>query len=140
MGWYAVKFLDRSSIKRNIMTIYITTTLVTFAIVFYVLFSNWIRTSDEILSTIAKDMNQTISIEFDGLIKLPQYINELTEQQIKNGVMDFNNETVRDKFFVGLLSRHGSTPIYSISLALQKGNFNVRGEKNVNFFKERKKN
>jgi len=32
-----VKFLDRSSIKRNIMTIYITTTLVTFAIVFYVL-------------------------------------------------------------------------------------------------------
>jgi diguanylate cyclase (GGDEF)-like protein/PAS domain S-box-containing protein len=123
MGWYAVKFLDRSSIKRNIMTIYITTTLVTFAIVFYVLFSNWIRTSDEILSTIAKDMNQTISIEFDGLIKLPQYINELTEQQIKNGVMDFNNETVRDKFFVGLLSRHGSTPIYSISLGTEKGEY-----------------
>jgi diguanylate cyclase (GGDEF)-like protein/PAS domain S-box-containing protein len=123
MGWYAVKFLDRSSIKRNIMTIYITTTLVTFAIVFYVLFSNWISTSDEILSTIAKDMNQTISIEFDGLIKLPQYINEVTEQQIKNGVMDFNNETVRDKFFVGLLSTHGSTPIYSISLGTEKGEY-----------------
>ena len=123
MGWYAVKFLDRSSIKRNIMTIYITTTLVTFAIVFYVLFSNWIRTSDEILSTIAKDMNQTISIEFDGLVKLPQYINEVTEQQIKNGVMDFNNETVRDKFFVGLLSTHGSTPIYSISLGTEKGEY-----------------
>ncbi|MDD3319688.1 MAG: hypothetical protein PHD94_06900, partial [Synergistaceae bacterium] len=118
-----MKFLDRSSIKRNIMTIYITTTLVTFAIVFYVLFSNWISTSDEILSTIAKDMNQTISIEFDGLIKLPQYINEVTEQQIKNGVMDFNNETVRDKFFVGLLSTHGSTPIYSISLGTEKGEY-----------------
>jgi len=123
MGWYAVKFLDRSSIKRNIMTIYITTTLVTFAIVFYVLFSNWINTSDKILSTIAKDMNQAISIEFDRLIKMPKYINEVTEQQIKNGVMDFNNETVRDKFFVGLLSTHGSTPIYSISLGTEKGEY-----------------
>ena len=123
MGCCAVRFLNRTSIKRNIMTIYITTTLVTFAIVFYVLFSNWISTSDEILSTIAKDMNQTISIEFDGLVKLPQYINEVTEQQIKNGVMDFNNETVRDKFFVGLLSTHGSTPIYSISLGTEKGEY-----------------
>ena len=71
----AVRFLNRRSIKRNIMTIYITTTLVTFAIVYYVLFSNWISTADGILSTIAKDMNQTIYGEFEGFVKLPQYLN-----------------------------------------------------------------
>lgn len=114
---------NRKSIKRNIITIYITTTLITFVIVYYVLFSNWITTSDEILSTIAKDMNQTISIEFEGFVKLPQYINEVTEQQIKNGVIDLNDETIRDKFFVGLLNTHGSTPIYSISLGTEKGEY-----------------
>lgn len=123
MGCCAVRFLNRSSIKRNIMTIYITTTLVTFAIVYYVLFSNWISTADGILSTIAKDMNQTIYGEFEGFVKLPQYLNEVTENQIRNGVLDFNDETIRDKFFVGLLSAHGSTPIYSISIGTEKGEY-----------------
>ena len=119
----AVRFLNRRSIKRNIMTIYITTTLVTFAIVYYVLFSNWISTADGILSTIAKDMNQTIYGEFEGFVKLPQYLNEVTENQIRNGVLDFDDETIRDKFFVGLLSAHGSTPIYSISIGTEKGEY-----------------
>ena len=123
MGCCAVRFLNRSSIKRNIMTIYITTTLVTFAIVYYVLFSNWISTADGILSTIAKDMNQTIYGEFEGFVKLPQYLNEVTENQIRNGVLDFDDETIRDKFFVGLLSAHGSTPIYSISIGTEKGEY-----------------
>ncbi|MBP9975186.1 MAG: diguanylate cyclase [Synergistaceae bacterium] len=105
------------------MTIYITTTLVTFAIVYYVLFSNWISTADGILSTIAKDMNQTIYGEFEGFVKLPQYLNEVTENQIRNGVLDFDDETIRDKFFVGLLSAHGSTPIYSISIGTEKGEY-----------------
>ena len=118
-----MRFLNRSSIKRNIMTIYITTTLVTFAIVYYVLFSNWISTADGILSTIAKDMNQTIYGEFEGFVKLPQYLNEVTENQIRNGVLDFDDETIRDKFFVGLLSAHGSTPIYSISIGTEKGEY-----------------
>ncbi len=121
--WCAVRFPKRRSIKKNIMTIYITTTLLTFGFVFYALFSNWISTSDELLSTIAKNMNQTISIEFEGLIKLPQYINEVAEQQIKNGVIDFNDEKIRDKFFVGLLNTHDSTPIYSISLGTEKGEY-----------------
>ena len=123
MGCCAVRFLNRSSIKRNIMTIYITTTLVTFAIVYYVLFSNWISTADGILSTIAKDMNQTIYKEFEGFVRLPQYLNEVTENQIRNGVLDFDDETIRDKFFVGLLSAHGSTPIYSISIGTEKGEY-----------------
>ena len=119
----AVRFLNRRSIKRNIMTIYITTTLVTFAIVYYVLFSNWISTADGTLSTIAKDMNQTIYKEFEGFVRLPQYLNEVTENQIRNGVLDFDDETIRDKFFVGLLSAHGSTPIYSISIGTEKGEY-----------------
>ncbi|MEA4873254.1 MAG: diguanylate cyclase [Synergistaceae bacterium] len=118
-----MSILKRMSIKNNIMAIYITTTLITFAVVYYVLFSNWIGTSDEILSSIAKDMNQTIYIEFEGFVKLPQYINEVTEQQIRNGVIDFHDETTRDKFFVGLLRAHGSTPIYSISMGTEEGEY-----------------
>ena len=115
--------INRLSIKNNIMAIYIATILVTFTVVYYVIFFNWVNTSDEILSTIAKDINQTIYIEFERLVKLPQYINEVTEQQIKNGVIDFNDETTRDKFFVGILRSHGSTPIYSISIGTEKGEY-----------------
>ena len=72
--------LKRVSIKKNIMALYITTTLITFGIVYYLLFSNWINTADELLSVIARDMNETIYKEFDGFMKLPQYINEVTEE------------------------------------------------------------
>lgn len=118
-----MNIINRLSIKNNIMAIYIATIIVTFTVVFYVLFSNWINTSEEILSSTAKDINQTIYLEFEGFVKLPQYINEVTEQQIKNGVIDFNDETIRDKFFVGLLRAHGSTPIYSISIGTEKGEY-----------------
>ena len=38
-------------------------------------------------------------------------------------MLDFDDETIRDKFFVGLLSAHGSTPIYSISIGTEKGEY-----------------
>ena len=118
-----MSILKPMSIKNNIMAIYIIATLITFTVVYYVLFSNWINTTDDILSTIAKDMNETIYKEFDGFVKLPQYINEITEKQIQNSVIDFNDETTREKFFVGLLTAHGSTPIYSISMGTEKGEY-----------------
>lgn len=111
------------SIKKNIMAIYIVTTLITFGIVFYVLFSNWIETADNTLSSVAQDMNETIYRKFDAFIRLPRYINEITENQIRSGVIDFSNEVTRDKFFVGLLSAHGSTPIYSISIGTETGEY-----------------
>ncbi len=111
------------SIKKNIMAIYIVTTLITFGIVFYVLFSNWIETADNTLSSVAQDMNETIYRKFDAFIRLPRYINEITENQIRSGVIDFSNEVTRDKFFVGLLSAHGSTPIYSISVGTETGEY-----------------
>ena len=111
------------SIKKNIMALYIVTTLITFGIVFYVLFSNWIETADNTLSSVAQDMNETIYRKFDAFIRLPRYINEITENQIRSGVIDFSNEVTRDKFFVGLLSAHGSTPIYSISVGTETGEY-----------------
>ena len=122
-GWSAVNILKKLSIKKNIMAIYIITTVITFGVVYYVLFSNWIETADKILSSVAQDMNEKIYKEFETFIRLPQYINEITENQIHSGVIDFSNELTRDKFFVGLLSAHGSTPIYSISIGTEDGEY-----------------
>lgn len=118
-----MNILKRMSIKKNIMALYIATTLITFGVVYYVLFSNWIETADKTLSSVAQDMNNTIYKEFEGFIRLPRHLNEMTENQIRSGVLDFSDETTRDKFFVGLLSAHGSTPIYSISIGTEKGEY-----------------
>ncbi len=118
-----MNILKRLSIKKSIMIIYVAATLLTFGLVYYVLFSNWIDTADRTLASMAQDMNMMIYKEFEGFIKLPQHINEVTENQIRNGVIDFTDEPTRDKFFVGLLSAHGSTPIYSISLGTQNGEY-----------------
>lgn len=115
--------LKQMSIKNNIMAIYITTILLTFTVVYYVLFSNWISTSNEILSSITKNMNQTIYIEFERFVKLPQLINEITEKQIRNGLIDFHDENARDKFFVSLLNANSDTPIYSISMGTEQGEY-----------------
>ncbi len=118
-----MNILKKMSIKKNIMAIYIVTTIITFGVVYYVLFSNWTATADKILSSVAQDMNEMIYKEFEAFIKLPQYLNEVTENQIQSGVIDFTNEVTRDKFFVGLLRAHGSTPIYSISIGTESGEY-----------------
>lgn len=132
--------LKRVSIKKNIMALYITTTLVTFGIVYYLLFSNWINTADELLSVIARDMNETIYKEFDGFMKLPQYINEVTENQIHNGKLEFANEKIRENFFVGLLKMHSNTPIYSISIGTEKGEYYGARKNKDNFIEIMKNN
>lgn len=118
-----MNILKRMSIKKNIMALYIATTLITFGVVNYVLFSNWIETADKTLSSVAQDMNNTIYKEFEGFIRLLRHLNEMTENQIRNGVMDIKDETTRDKFFVGLISAYKNTPIYSISIGTEKGEY-----------------
>ena len=73
-----MNILKKMSIKKNIMAIYIVTTIITFGVVYYVLFSNWTATADKILSSVAQDMNEMIYKEFEGFIQLPQHLNEIT--------------------------------------------------------------
>lgn len=118
-----MNFLKRVSIKKSIMALYLITTLITFGIVYFLLFSNWISTTNDTLSTIANDMNEAIYKEFEGFMKQPQYINELAANHINNGELDLTNEKDLGKFFVGRLRMHLNTPIYSISMGTEKGEF-----------------
>lgn len=115
--------LENLSISKYITAIYITITLLTFVIITYVFFSNWTGTADKTLTSLAKEMNVAIFKELEGLVGLPQHINEVTKNQISNGVVDFSDEKTRDKLFVGLLRAHGSTPIYSISFGTEDGEY-----------------
>lgn len=111
------------SIKKDLMSVYIISTVLLFGAICAVLFCSWLRTADRVLAYIAEDMNDTIYKEFETFINYSKHINELTKAQIKSDIINLNDESQRDKFFAGLLNVHTGAPIYSISFGTERGEY-----------------
>lgn len=111
------------SIRMSIIILFIA--LMVFIVLFigHVVFSNWLHSADETIKDLAEDMNSQIFKQVDAFISTPLHINEDNLELIKNGVVDLNDETERENFFVSILKTHKGENLYSFSYGTENGEY-----------------
>ena len=112
----------RTSIRRTLLALYLALMLLTAGLIGYFIFSRWSAAAREITQTLSQEMNSDILGQVDSLIRVPLGMNEENERVLRYGLLDLSDETLRDKYFVGVLSACDSS-IYSISYGSAEGEY-----------------
>lgn len=110
------------SMRKIIMITFIFLTLVAVVFIGYMMFSNWISSTNIITEKMAEDVNLEITNQINRFINEPQHINEVNEKLIQRGIVDLSSEEERDKYFVGVLQTH-QNEIYSFTYGTEDGEY-----------------
>lgn len=113
---------EDTSIKSIIIILFISAMLLSIGSIGYLIFANWYSSSKSITENVAEDINQSIYDQLDAFVRIPYHINEINHKIIQNGILDLNDETLRNKFFVGVLLSHNEE-IYSFSYGTVSGEY-----------------
>jgi len=92
------------SIKTLITIVFMLSMLVSIGAIGYLIFTNWLFSAMSTTENIAEDLNENIYNQIYSFIDIPNQINETNHKIIAYGILDLNNEILREKFFVGVLS------------------------------------
>jgi diguanylate cyclase (GGDEF)-like protein/PAS domain S-box-containing protein/putative nucleotidyltransferase with HDIG domain len=95
---------------------------VTVGVIIYNSFSGWLNSTDALINQITDQINDEIKSRIDIFLSVPEHINELHKDFIELGVIDFNNETQRDKFFATVIANH-DLEVYSFSFGGEDGSY-----------------
>ncbi|AGL02854.1 diguanylate cyclase [Desulfoscipio gibsoniae] len=96
--------------------------LVSIGSIGYLIFNNWFSSARQTTESIAEELNESIYNQIYSFIHVPSQINEANHKIIANGILDINDERLRDKFFVGVLSSRDDE-IYSFSYGTADGEY-----------------
>lgn len=108
------------SIKRIIIIIFILSMVVSISSIGYLMFTNWLSSARKTTESIAVHINEDIYNQVNSFMCVPEHINEINHKIIENGYIDFSDDMMRDKYFVGVLSSHNNN-IYSFSYGMENG-------------------
>lgn len=112
----------RKSIRLLISTSFIILIITVVSIISSIVFGNWKASINNTINKMQTEASQNIDKEIDNLIRIPNYINEVNQTNIKNNVVDIYNKDQREAFFAGvILSSSGE--IYSFSYGTEKGEY-----------------
>jgi diguanylate cyclase (GGDEF)-like protein/putative nucleotidyltransferase with HDIG domain len=117
--------MSRNNISVRSITIilFVLSILITVGLIGYIVFSNWLSSTDEIITKMAKDMNTEIQNQIDRFIHVPEHINEVNRGLIEQGIVDINDEKDRERYFVGVLKAHSDVNVYSYSYGTETGEY-----------------
>ncbi len=110
------------SIKGIISLFFILSMLLSIASISYLIFRNWLSSSEQITKSISSDLADTIFNEIDSFIDVPIHINDANQKIIESGILDLSDDNHRDKFFTGVLKSQDSM-IYSFSYGTAAGEY-----------------
>jgi len=108
------------SIKSVISLVTGLTLLIVITSMGYLIFSNWKDSSEDIASRISAEMNDSINDQIAVFMQQPYHINEMNYRVIENGILDVENDVLRERFFLGVLEGHGEE-VYSIGYGTVSG-------------------
>ncbi|MGE4273649.1 MAG: HD domain-containing phosphohydrolase [Desulfitobacterium sp.] len=112
----------KSSIKRKIIIVFIFAMLLTTSGIGYLVFTNWFSSAEQTMESMAKNINKNIYNQIASFVQVPEQINRTSYEITKNGLVDLSDETLRDKFFVSVLSSYDEK-IYSFSYGTAEGEY-----------------
>lgn len=110
------------SIRNVIILVFILFMIAVFAIIGYVVFTNWVSSANKTILDIEDKMNNQIYNQIDEYLKIPLNVNALNQVYIRNGILDLNNEVQRERFFVSVL-RAQDNDIYGFGYGTENGEY-----------------
>lgn len=91
-------------------------------IISYITFSNWSYSIEKQIKDLAEEINQDTNYQITDFINIPQEINEYHQKYIQNGILNIDNDDIRDKFFVSALQQ-APDYVYSLSYGTPNGEY-----------------
>jgi len=110
------------SIYRIITVYFILALFTTVILTSTLVFLRWLSSSRRITSDLSDDISSRLAEQVETFLYIPQHINELNHKMIEYGIVDLDDEIIRDKFFVNVLSSHEKS-IYSFSIGTPDGEY-----------------
>ncbi len=107
--------------KTNIL-IFVLLLLAAIGFTDYFLFSNWLRSTEQNVSSLAASTNSQIFSEIDRFVSSPERLNAANRSLLEHQIVDLSNEKEREKYFVSLLASM-QEEIYSISFGSVNGEY-----------------
>lgn len=111
-----------TSIKINLILMFIVLMFITVGMISYLVFSKWLSSANDIFTETAETINRDIVREVDEFMNVPLHINELNHGLIEYDIVDFTDASARDAFFVNILKSHSSN-VYSFSYGMENGDY-----------------
>ncbi|MHB8131300.1 MAG: diguanylate cyclase [Mobilitalea sp.] len=111
------------SIRMIIIISFIMLMLATTGLIAFIVFSNWLVSTEKIISTMEEDVNEDIFKQVDAFVNIPLHINEVNYKLIENGAVSIFDEIERERFFAGVLSSHNREEVYSFSYGTETGEY-----------------
>jgi signal transduction histidine kinase len=112
----------KKSLKVIISIFFIVLLITTSGSIGYIVFSNWISATDNVISKMEKDAAEDIYNKIETFIKVPVYINEVSHEVLENGIVDIYDENEREVFFAGMMKANNEE-VYSFSIGTEKGEY-----------------
>lgn len=112
----------KKSLKVIISIFFIVLLITTSGSIGYIVFSNWISATDNVISKMEKDAAEDIYNKIETFIKVPVYINEVSHEVLENGIVDIYDENEREIFFAGMMKANNEE-VYSFSIGTEKGEY-----------------
>lgn len=121
MGYGSKKEIQLS-IRKVIIIVFALLMLITTVIIGFIIFSNWISSTEKTTTNIAQDLNSEIYNEINEFISSAMHVSDVNHSLIEESIIDIKNEKKRDQFFVSVL-RSQSSEIYSFSFGTETGEY-----------------
>ncbi|MCT8137070.1 hypothetical protein H1D32_04540 [Anaerobacillus sp. CMMVII] len=118
-----IKKYSNFSIRTSMIFVFILLMLSTVGVIGYFVFSNWFSSAEKTIEIMAEDMNYEIDNKVNAFVNLPLHINEMNSKFIENGIVNIDNETERDSFFVGVMKFLKDEVVYSFSIGIENGEY-----------------
>ena len=114
--------LKNASLKLKISMMF--TLMMTFALigVNIIIIGNWKNVTNDVIKQVEMDTQDDVNEIVQDFVRRVTYINEENQALFSNGLLDLNDKTSREKFFVGVISSNDSE-IYSFSVGTVNGEY-----------------
>lgn len=107
---------------RHIIIISFIMLIITSSIIYFIVFSNWKLSVNNVIETLESDINRDIINKIEQFVSEPIYINEANHKLIQKGIVDIYDQKEREVFFAGVMLANNEN-VYSFSYGTNKGEY-----------------
>jgi len=116
--------MDKKRLSMRVIILYafILLMITTFSVIFFIVFSNWKGSANNIINNMESDASTDIINRIETFISVPLYINEVNHNLIEKDVVDIYDQQEREAFFAGVMIAN-QEDVYSFSYGTNKGEY-----------------
>lgn len=113
----------QTKLRRIMIATFVTTTLITVASIGYMVFSNWLSSTHELILEMSSNLSEDIYSKIESFVNIPLQIIDHNHRMIEQGIIDLENDVERDFFFMNVLLSNDKDALYSFSYGAEDGHY-----------------